>query len=668
MPNQSVDITSTNQNIPAMEPSTNDQVSNLSNSPGDKKQLPAKSRLQLNPRKKKLLLGLISILLLLVVSVTAVGFYSYKVVQAMMVEAQGATLLGREVYLAFKAQNLPEASSKIVDLQNKVEGISTRYSQLAFARYIPIAREYYLDGEHGITAAQAGLRAAGASIAAVEPYADVLGFTGEGTFTGGTTEDRLKVILETLDKVSPQLDQITEEMRIVEAELAAIDPEKYPENFRDKPIRSYIQQSQELSSGAVSALTEYRSVLEQLPSVAGGRGERKKYLILFQNDNELRPTGGFLTAYAIVNVENGKVEAEKSDDIYELDQKFKKQEPIPPELGRYLTTEKFWNLRDMNVSPDFKSSMEQFYSNYKGIPGEPESIDGIIAVDTHFLTNIMQVLGPVEVPGYGTFSADNDPRCDCPQIIYILSEIITRPTPYHREDRKGILGPLMRSLLTKAYTAPKQQWPLLFETGFKSLAARHVQMYFLSPDAQAAAETAQAAGRMLPKENSDYLAIINANLGGAKSNLFVTYDVNQTVSAPQNGMITKTIEITYRNNRKADNCNLEAGLLCLNSTLRDWTRIYVPSGSKLVEAQGFTEEPSSYDEQSFTVFDGFFTLEPLGTAKLKLTYQVPYEDTQTYRLHVWKQGGIENYEMLSDVEGGQEKLVIDKDTSYETAF
>ena len=62
--------------------------------------------------------------------------------------------------------------------------------------------------------------------------------------------------------------------------------------------------------------------------IAGGKGERKKYLILFQNDNELRPTGGFLTAYAVVFVENGKVSPEKSDDIYELDKKFsRKPEP-----------------------------------------------------------------------------------------------------------------------------------------------------------------------------------------------------------------------------------------------------------------------------------------------------------------------------------------------------
>jgi hypothetical protein len=324
----------------------------------------------------------------------------------------------------------------------------------------------------------------------------------------------------------------------------------------------------------------------------------------------------------------------------------------------------------MNISPDFEESMTVFFEHYKEIRGEPgDEIDGIIAVDTEFLNDLLTVLGPVDVPGYGAFSSENNPKCDCPQIIYALSEIITRPTPYLREDRKGILGPLMRSILTKAYGAPKQQWPELFGTGWDSVQARHIQFYFPDENLQNAALTANAAGKLNPApEGEDFLAIINANLGGAKSNLFVEYEVKQTVSAPENGFITKSIEIDYKNTRKADNCDLEAGLLCLNSTLRDWTRIYLPKGTELVSAQGFTEEPDSYEEKGFSVVDGFFSLEPLSQAKIRLTYKVPYQDVTTYKLNIWKQGGISQYQTLIDVTGGQEQILIEKDTQYQAMF
>jgi hypothetical protein len=624
---------------------------------------------KLNPKAKKILTGSILVLVLLFSIFGSLAFYTFGVVTQLRQQAAVSKATAQEAYVLFKGQNLPATQEKVTQLTADLETIQKSYSKLAIYNYLPFARTYYQDGQHGLTAAAAGLAAANKALASITPYADVLGFSGENSFQGGTAEDRLKVILETLDKVSPELDAIAADLKIVEAELKEINPNHYPTEVKGIKVRDQITNVQAVASGAVTSLTEFRPVIEQLPSIAGSKGARKKYLVLFQNDNELRPTGGFLTAYAIINVENGKVEAEKSDDIYELDKKFKKTQAIPAELGRYLTTEKFWNLRDMNTSPDFKVSMDQFYTNYKGIRGEPENIDGIIAVDTHFLTSLMKVLGPIEVPGYGTFSAENDKRCDCPEIIYVLSEIITRPTPYLREDRKGILGPLMRSLLTKAYAAPKQQWPSLFEQGLLAVQGRNLQFYFFDEKDQSAAELAKAAGRMLPPEdNEDFLAIVNANLGGAKSNLFVTYDVKQVITEPSEGIIEKTVEITYKNPRHADNCNLEAGLLCLNSTLRDWTRIYVPEGSQLLSAQGFTEEAKTYTENGFTVFDGFFILEPKSSAKIVLKYTVPYTNTKEYVGHVWKQGGIADFEMLFDVTGGEEKVTISKDTTYKTSF
>lgn len=612
------------------------------------------------------------IVIILVILGTAVGIVAAKtmaVVNDIKAKSQEAELIGRDAYASFKAQNLPDTKTKLEALSSKEKEIAELYNQLSFYKNIPIASAYYNDGLHGLAASEAGLSAAQRSINAVTPYADVLGFTGQGTFQGGTAEDRLKLILQTLQKITPELDAITGDLQKTQTELAAINAKRYPEKVRGTELRSKIIQAQELSTAAVKGLTDYRPVIEQLPSIAGGTGKARKYLILFQNDNELRPTGGFLTAFAVVNVENGKVSPEKSDDIYELDKKYPNKGPIPEALGKYLTTEKKWNIRDMNISPDFKTSMDQFYSVYTNLKDEPHNIDGIIAVDTEFLKALVSTLGPVQVPNYGTFTAEKDPACDCPQIIYALSQIITRPTPYMRTDRKGILGPMMRELLTKAYTAPHQEWPALFQEGFAGLQGRHIQLYFTDPKAQAAAEVINAGGRLTaPTNGEDFFGLVDANLGGAKSNLYVTYDVKQTVSAPTNGELQKTVEINYQNPHKGDNCNLEAGLLCLNSTLRDWSRIYLPKGSKLSSAQGFTTEPKVYDEGDFTVVDGFFILEPKSTAKVKLTYTVPYQDTTTYKLKIWKQGGILTYDTLMDVNGGQEKVTVTKDTEYTTAF
>lgn len=610
----------------------------------------------------------VGIVMVLLLTVSAVlGIYTYSVVKTLMAQADTAQVTGQNAYASFKTQNLPEADVHLKALQTQVGEIRTTYNKLAFYKFIPLASSYYSDGTHGLNAAQTGLEAGLQAVEAVTPYADVLGFTG-AEFEGGTAEDRIKLMLDTLDKVTPQLDSISEKLKIVQDELAYINPNRYPETIRGKEVRSNIIKAQEASLTAETVLTEYRPVIERLPDIAGGRGDRKKYLVLFQNNNELRSTGGFLTAYSIIYIENGKVTPEKSDDIYELDKKFSQRIAIPEALGRYLTTERYFNLRDMNISPDFKESMDTFYENYKTVRGEPQDIDGIIAVDTDLLTGLLRVVGPVEIPGYGTFTAETDARCDCPQIIYELSQIITRPTPYLREDRKGILGPLMSSILTKAYSAPRTYMAPLFELGLQSVESRSIQAYFFDEPNQQAIEAINAGGRMTAPQSGDFFAVVDSNLGGAKSNLFVTSEMTHIVSEPTNGTVQKEVEITYKNSRRGDNCNLEAGLLCLNSTLRDWSRIYLPAGSKLVSAQGFTQEPKEYEENGFHVVDGFFILEPNSQAKLKLTYTVPYENQDTYELKIWKQGGVDPIPVLMEVNGNQEQIEVKGDTNYKAAF
>jgi hypothetical protein len=599
-----------------------------------------------------------------------VGGYTYTVVKQLEAKAREAETHGRGAMNAFSSQNLPAAQQELLALQASFSQVEQEYQRLSFYNFIPLARNYYQDGQHGMNAAKEGVQAALKGVQEITPYADVLGFQGEGSFTGGTAEDRVRIIIETLEKIMPAFDEIAQNLETARSEVLAINPNRYPRQFRGMQIRQQLIDLQTTVDQTVSGFISFRPVLERLPDIAGGKGERKKYLILFQNDNELRPTGGFMTAYAVVFVENGKVTPEKSDDIYELDQKFTQRIAIPPALGKYLTTERYWHLRDMNISPDFKVSMEQFFEHYQTVRGEPQDIDGIIAVDTTVLTDLLRVLGPVNVAGYGTFSAEPDNRCGgCAQVVYALSEIITKPTPYLREDRKGILGPLMQSTLQKAYDAEKQQWPQLFEMMWKNLEGRHIQMYFLDESAQAAAEAVNGAGRLVPPtESMDFLAIVDANLGGAKSNLFTEYEVLQTINLPENGRLQKTVEITYKNTRPADNCNLEAGQLCLNATLQDWARLYVPAGSQLVEAQGFSNEPSVYEESGLTVIDGFFSLEPLGTAKLRIMYTVPYEDEKVYRAKLWKQGGIEPFTTLFDVNGGEEQVTVAKDTLVEIPF
>lgn len=620
-------------------------------------------------RMKRFLITFAALFSIVLLVAGILGFLGYSKAMALKSRLDEVELVGKEAYDALKTQNLVATDQKLVELRVKFDAFASEYRTLFWLRGIPVLASYYQDGTHGIAAGYAGLDAAQTLVKAVEPYADVLGFQGQGSFNGGSAEERIVKLIETLDKVIPSLDSVTKDLEIVNNELNKINEAKYPEEFRGTKVKSTLVQAKSMVSGAVVTIKQARPMIEVLPQIAGGTS-RKKYLVIFQNSGELRPTGGFMTGYAILNVDKGKIEAEASGDIYDLDAKFRNKPVIPPILKRFLTTETRFNLRDMNISPDFKVSMDTFYENYEKVPGQPQNFDGIIGVDTHFLSSLVGVLGPVEVPGFGTFSAENDKRCDCPQIIYALSEIVDRPTNYIRVNRKGILGPMMKSILTKAYSAPKEIWPNLFTTGWKNIEGKHIQLYFFEPKAQAAAEAINAAGRVSPgTPGSDYFLVVDTNLAGAKSNFFVKQNIEHVVDLPQNGEVKHTVTITYENPFAPSNCNLEAGQLCLNGRLNDWVRFYLPSGAKFIESRGFDEgSVKETDDLGHRVVEGVFALQPRARAKIELTYTVPYTDNRTYRIEVQRQGGIEDVKHTFVVNGQDHEVILTKDQKFEFGF
>ena len=621
-------------------------------------------------------------------AITVLALAYRSIANDFKVQSQETMNLGKETYALFKAQNLPHTTLKLQELEKSFQKTRTDYQQFRLPLNLLGQKNKYEDGLALMAAADSGLQAAKKTIAVITPHADVLGFSVEKKAEGGVAEDRIKKLLDTIALVGPELDEISQDLHQAQTQIQTVDPQDYPEklgdlwgakfilqkmnksDWQDLPARDLVQQLRQQTDTLVNSFAEYQPAILKLPAMMGaGESGKKKYLVLFQNNNELRPTGGFLTAYAIIYLEDGKVTTELSDDIYELDKKFTKRIAIPEKLGKYLTTEKYWHLRDMNIDPDFAQSMATFLEHYQTMKGEPQDIDGIIALDTQVLTGLIDVLGPVEVPGYGTFSTELDKKYNAPQIVIALSEIITKPTPYLRTDRKGVLGPMMAAILTKVYSATSEQFPNLFQVALSSLNGKHVQAYFIDPELQKAAEKINAAGRMeAPVVNQDFLAIVDANLGGAKSNLFIDYDVKQTILPPEAGRLTKQLSINYRNSQPGDNCNLEAGQLCLNATNNDWQRIYLPANSELINAKGYKSPPTVAQEEGFTVIDGYFSLNPDSTAKIELEYSVPYTDTQNYNLKIWQQGGLRLVKHLIDVNENQEEIMVTGDTAYKASF
>jgi len=604
---------------------------------------------------KILLIGLAFLILLAVIS----GAVLYSMSKPLIDNGKISLNLSKEAYQLLKAQDLVNAAPKLAETKNSLLATQKAYQKFFFLKAVPFVSKYQEDGEAGINAAIAGVEAGEIFIQAVLPYADVLGFTGEESTQSGTVEDRIVRIIETLDKVSPQLDEIGQKLTVVDSEMKKIDPADYPEQFRGIELRAQMTKAEALIAEAKKALTDAQPLVKVLPSILG-YPDTKKYLVLFQNDGELRPTGGFMSAFAVLSVEKGKIKSEKSEDIYALDNKFSTVIK-PPEAFTTYIGEKRWFMRNMNWSPDYKLSMDTFKENYDTLRDEYE-INGIIAIDTNVLSRIIEVIGPLKVDEWGTYTTENDPRCNLPQVICELEHIIDRPLATIATNRKAsILGPMMKALMERSMGGGKEQLSKLLPLAFQLMEEKHVLVYFLDENQQQAAESFNIAGRVLDYDG-DYLHINNANLGGAKSNFYVSETVEQEVNVADDGNITKKVTLTYKHNEPGDNCNLEAGELCLSGKLRSYFRIYVPKGSVLTSGRGSMVEIKTGEDMGKTYFEGFYELRPELQIKLELEYTVPYKPNGEYAIFIQKQPGVKNSQHTLNLNGKTESFTLNKDT------
>lgn len=605
----------------------------------------------------------LSILFILLLIVVGLGIAVYLPAKATYDALKETEPVAREAYAAAKNQNLDEAQAKFRDLEKKLAEVQRREQKLSWLQHIPWVGRYERDASHGIAGGIASVQAVSITIETLLPHADLLGLKGESTFVAGSADDRIRTAVETLDKLVPNVDKIAEKISAAQKEFDTIDPDRYPEKFQSTEVAPKIRAGKQLFAETASLFVDAQPLLKKIPELAGTK-EAKRYLILFQNDKELRATGGFITAYGLFKVDKGKIQVEVSDDIYDLDAQKSKKYPAPESIRTYHTNVFTLELRDNNLSPDYLVSMKEFEKMLNESVTDFPDYDGIIALDTHVLVSTIEILGEFNVYGR-KFSAEPDSRCDgCPRAVYELEDYSSRPVAYIREERKDIIGVLLQQIMQKALgVSPSQYWGKLSQKFLDEARQKHIMFYFHDAEAQKGIEALNFGGRIMPHEG-DYLHISDVNFSGAKSNLFVKHTIKNNVEVGSDGTITKTVTVSYKNPSKASNCNLEAGQLCLNAILNNWVRFYVPKGSKLVEFTGSEKETRTYDELEKTVIEGFLTVKPQAASEIVVKYTLPesFKGNKQYFLLVQKQPGTDNHEFVSMKNGKEiEKFPLTTD-------
>ena len=405
------------------------------------------------------------------------------------------------------------------------------------------------------------------------------------------------------------------------------------------PVKDQLGLLKENIEEVSSLMNKILPISEMLPKLAGYPSPAN-YLIVLQNSDELRPTGGFIGTYGILQVDSGEIERLDTHDIYHLDMPVKdKVNVAPPEpIKKYLVDK--WYMRDSNWSPDWSESAQKinwFYDleNSKFPKPDINNFVGVIGITPEFVTDLLSFIGPLEVNGE-TYTKDN--FVDLLQYKVEKGYVHLGVPSWHRKEEVGdILAKLKKELLSM----PTDKLSEIVNLVDNNLARKNILFYFDDLAIQEVSKNSNFAGE-IKQTDSDFVMVVDANMGAYKTDAVMGKSIEYSLDQGINGLFAK-LKINYSHRGSFD---------WKTTRYRSYTRIYVPKGSQLIKSWGGDKEQVDvYDEGDKTVFAGFISIEPGKINNIYLEYKLPDRINiqaiaqKEYSLYFQKQAGAKIEEL-----------------------
>ncbi len=316
---------------------------------------------------------------------------------------------------------------------------------------------------------------------------------------------------------------------------------------------------------------------------AGARGQQT-YLVLLQNEDELRPTGGFLTAVGTIVLKDGQVLQKNFEDSYAVDDLTEIYPPAPWQLSQYMESE-ILLLRDLNWYVNFPKVA--IWAEYLYAYTRAPSVDGTIAIDQYALVQVLKVLGPITVPDVPEpVSADN--------VIQYMRKSKAPPPGVDRKewDRKAFIQRLANPVFEKILQGDGFSWKKLTETLVRLLNEKHILLNSKNQSAQQLLERQGWGGEVVPGDG-DYLMLIDTNVGFNKANAVVDRSFSYSVDLSDLKTPMADLKISYKNKAKSYSCDrVNANTVEKTETYYsidrcyfNYLRIYSVAGTRLIGSQ-----------------------------------------------------------------------------------
>jgi hypothetical protein len=457
--------------------------------------------------------------------------------------------------------NFAQASSDLDELGGVLIGAT---------RYIPFASSL----SSGKNMAEAGkhISAAGKSLNEVVKIAS--------SFKNPLENDQSKVsLLDMFQQTQQNVSSARVELIAAQENIDKVNVSDLPEDKRQK----FIELKEKLPA-IIALFTSFTNNNDIFVDLLGGNGPRK-YLFLFQNNNEMRATGGFIGSYGLLDISHGNIRNFYIDGIFNPDGQLK-EKIVPPKPIQKISAA--WSLHDSNWFPDFPTSAQEAIKFFEKTGGP--TTDGVITLTPAVMQKLLKITGPIEMPEYDVTLDENN---------FIEKTQYEVEVDYDQEENKPkkILSDLAPIILDKIFNSKDIATLSKALTALsEGLSQKHILIYSTNEQLQKIISQQGWSGEVLPA-GKDYLSVINTNINGYKTDGVIAEDIKHEAEVQADGSIVDTVTVTRKHN--GGNSAYE----WWNKVNADYMRVYVPKGSKLLDVQGQTREfnnpPLDYDALGF---------------------------------------------------------------------
>ncbi|MBU1104362.1 DUF4012 domain-containing protein [Candidatus Parcubacteria bacterium] len=577
----------------------------------------------------------------------------------------------RAIKDAFTEKDFTLVQQNLVKTSRDLDSFEDTYKRrLKVASQIPFVRPYYNDGLHAINSGKTTIGVVSDLLSTLEPFASQLGFKDGGSGEEVDNKTRIFNLLKLMPEISPQLSANLARVADIDSELSLIDENRYPEEIRGIKIRegiSQVKSSVHEVSVKVPTLDKLFSILPDLL----GLTTPKTYMLVMANNYELRMSGGFNTYLVLVKMDKGTPQVVMSIDTYDIDKdkSFLVYQAVPAHLRDYLLVTRFYARDATSNSPDFKIAVDEFLAKFWKVDySMPQKFDGVIQVNNTVVENLLKVVGPVTAGGY-SIKTDQSNYVTVPkqefnsQNAIMELEKIAGGALAETIGRKDIIRYLMLSIIDKALNTPVENLGSLAQVFFNDLSQKNISLYFFDPVAQGTIEDLGYGGRLAPVPlGYDYLHVNNSNYGAGKRDWLITRELSKE-SFLEDGKKVSVVKMKTVNPMSPDWWQWM-------KFYRDYFRIYVPLGSKLISAtasDGQDLKAKEIEDLGKTAIEGFFKLEENAENTITIKYSLPDTvDFDNYKLLLQKQSGAGDIPFTVTHKGASRSfdLLTDKELAF----